>query len=209
MAMTVERPDQDTDNDTFPTLRAFLAILTPPASAIVEALRSDAELATLPVRWLLPDGLHLTLAFLGEVPRHSLQEAWPRLAAVAAQHRPIPLRLGDPIPFPDVQRPRLVAAEVQGDLAALAELQRQVALVLEEFDFALDDRPFRPHVSLGRLRPPLLRGQPAALAAALRARAWAPERAFQASAVSLMRSDLFPDGSRYSVLAEAPLKPRG
>ena len=88
-----------------------------------------------------------------------------------------------------------VAAAVAGD-------------VLRREGYELDSRPYQPHVSLGRLRLPLLRGQPAALVAALQARTWPGSDAFVARAVYLMRSDLFPDGARYTVLGEATLDGR-
>jgi RNA 2',3'-cyclic 3'-phosphodiesterase len=174
---------------------------------MLEALRADLNLQTLPVRWLAPEGLHLTLAFLGEATSRELAAAWPALAQVAARHHPAPLALSQPEPFPDARQPRLVVAPVQDGRGALQAIQAGLVTALAEAGYDLEDRAFRPHVSLGRLRPPLLRGQPAAIAAALRAQQWPGGGAFTARSVCLMRSDLFPDGARYTVLAEAPLGP--
>ncbi len=188
-----------------PLVRAFIGILVPPAAELLESLRSDAALATLPVRWLAPEGLHVTLAFLGEVPRRSLAASWPALAAEADHHRSATLRLAEPEPFPDAQRPRLVVAPLRGDMATLEQLHAGLTDVLGASGFAVDERPFRAHVSLGRLRGPLLRGQAAELSAALRSQSWDLGGPFVARQVVLMRSDLFPDGARYTVLAEAAM----
>lgn len=187
------------------TVRAFVGIAAPPAAVMVEALRSDDELLTLPIRWQLPEGLHLTLAFLGETEGEVLLDAWPRVLDAAARCRPLPLQLHEPEAFPDSQHPRLVAAAVHGDRDDLAAFQRDVSAALAASGYEPETRAFRPHVSLGRLRPPLLRGQAAAISAALRARPWGGTDPFTARQVTLFRSDLFPDGARYTVLAEAPL----
>lgn len=189
-------------------LRAFVGIVVPQAAAMLEVLRADADLQALPTRWLMPEALHITLAFLGESPGRQLAECWPRLAAELAEHRPLRLLLQEPEPFPDAQRPRLVAAPIQGDRPALAALHASLNTALAECGYALDDRPFRPHVSLGRLRPPLLRGQAAAIGAALRAHHWDGTGTFIADRVTLLRSDLFPDGARYTALAESTLDGR-
>ena len=172
---------------------------------MLEALRSDADLLTLPVRWQMPEGLHITLAFLGESPGRQLAALWPDVARVAQRHRPLTLTLEQPELFPDARRPTVVAAPVNDKRGLLQSIQTEAVQALRDVGFDLDERTFRPHVSLGRLRPPLLRGQAAAIGAALRKKQWSDAGTFAAQSVCLMRSDLFPDGARYSVLAETPL----
>ncbi len=203
MAAAVERPGLELSGTG--VVRAFLAVLVPSAVATLEALRSDADLQALPVRWQAPEGLHLTLAFLGETPHRQLAAAWPAVASVAREHRPIPLTLLQPELFPPGRHPIVIAAAVQDARGALQAVHTQVTEALREAGYALDERQYHPHVSLGRLRPPLLRGQAAAIAAALHARQWPGAGGFPAPAICLLRSDLFPDGARYTVLAEAAL----
>lgn len=203
MAAAVERPGLELSGTG--VVRAFLAVLVPSAVATLEALRGDADLQALPVRWQAPEGLHLTLAFLGETPHRQLAAAWPAVASVAREHRPIPLTLLQPELFPPGRHPIVIAAAVQDARGALQAVHTQVTEALREAGYALDERQYHPHVSLGRLRPPLLRGQAAAIAAALHARQWPGAGGFPAPAICLLRSDLFPDGARYTVLAEAAL----
>ncbi len=186
-------------------VRAFLAVLVPSAAEMLDALRADQDLQSLPVRWLLPEGLHLTLAFLGESPTRQLASAWPVIAEAVGGHRPATLTLQQPEPFPEAQRPRLIVAPIHDGRGLLQPLQSALTDTLAENGYPSEDRPFRPHVSLGRLRPPLLRGQAAAVAGALRKLSWAGAGPFTVQSVCLMRSDLFPDGARYTVLAEAAL----
>lgn len=206
MAALTEQPAPAAGNSG--SIRAFLAVRVPSAAGMLEALRSDADLLTLPVRWHMPEGLHITLAFLGEAPSRQLAALWPDIDRLAQAHRTITLGLGQPELFPDVRRPSVVAAPVNDGRGLLQAMQAEAIRVLREGGFDLEERAFRPHVSLGRLRQPLLRGQAAAIGAALRQQRWPDGGTFAAHSVSLMRSDLFPDGARYSVLAEADLGER-
>lgn len=202
VAASGERP---LSGPTGGTVRAFLAVLVPSAGDMLEALRGDADLQTLPVRWQSTEGLHLTLAFLGETPSRQLAAAWPGVGRVARAQRPIALSLLQPEPFPPGRLPSVVAAGVHDSRGGLQALQAEIVTALGDAGYASEERTFRPHVTLGRLRPPLLRGQAAAIASALRARQWSGAGGFLAKTICLMRSDLFPDGARYTVLAESPL----
>jgi 2'-5' RNA ligase len=207
MAALTDEPTSTPGNNA--PIRAFLAIRVPYAAAMLEGLRSDPDLLTLPVRWQMPEGLHITLAFLGEAPSRQLAALWPEVARRAQQHVRLKLGLLQPELFPDARRPSVVAAPVNDGRGLLQAVQAEAVQALRDGGFDLEERTFRPHVSLGRLRPPLLRGQAAAIAAALRQRQWPDAGTFSVESVCLMRSDLFPDGARYSLLAEAPLSESG
>ena len=205
MALTNERDTAAPAPAASRTIRAFIALPVARATATLDALRSDRDLLSLPVRWLAPEGLHVTLAFLGDCATDELAAAWPAWVQEITAHRPFALSLGEPTLFPDGRQPRLIVAPVHDGRGSLAALQAGLAERLAEAGYELEERSFRPHVSLGRLRPPLLRGQAAAISSALRARLWPGVGGFDATTVELMRSDLFPDGARYTVLSEASL----
>jgi len=207
MAALTDQPTPTPGNNG--SIRAFLAVRVPHAAGMLEGLRSDPDLLTLPVRWQMPEGLHITLAFLGESPSRQLAALWPDVARRAQQHQSLKLGLLQPELFPDSRRPSVVAAPVNDGRGLLQAIQTEAVQGLRDGGFDLEERAFRPHVSLGRLRPPLLRGQAAAIAAALRQRQWPEAGTFAVESVCLMRSDLFPDGARYSVLAEASLNDSG
>src|SRR5581483_10684106 len=138
-----------------------------------EALRRAAPSAD--VRWTRPEGLHVTLKFLGEVPEARCAEVAAVLSGVAAAHRAV------------------------GVLAALA---RGVDRALAPLGFAAETRPFQGHVTLGRVRSP--RGL-AALAAALARHAEEEIGAWTVSELVLYQSRLSPAGARYEALARLPL----
>jgi 2'-5' RNA ligase len=138
-------------------VRLFVALNLP--EAVREALwQAAARLRDLdlPVRWVKPDGLHLTLKFLGEVGEErepDLIAALGRAAAPPSGSRPasgvLNLRVHGFGAFPDPRRPRVLWAGVEAE-PALELLQHAVEREFEPLGFPTEARPFRPHLTLGR-----------------------------------------------------------
>lgn len=119
-------------------------------AAAVSSLRSDPGLGSA-IKWVEPENLHITLQFLGEVPPRAgdaLVEAWVSpLVSTAAR-----VSLGQVAPFPSRGRLRGVWVDVRcGDGAFLA-LRDAVQVRLTPLGYKSEDRPFRPHLTIGRLR---------------------------------------------------------
>jgi len=178
------------------TLRLFVALeLSPEAVRVAGALRDGLD----PQVWrLLPDdALHLTLAFLGARPE---ADAAPAAEVLAGPAGPAPrLAFGPPVLLPP-RRPRALALGVADLHGELAPLQARVSAGLAAAGlYAPEARPFRPHVTLARLRPRARAGRelpppPAPVA-------------FTAPAVTLFASRLHPSGARYEPLARVALVP--
>ena len=138
-------------------MRLFVALNLP--EAVREALwQAAARLRDLdlPVRWVKPDGLHLTLKFLGEVGEErepDLIAALGRAAVPPPGSRPgsgvLNLRVHGFGAFPDPRRPRVLWAGVEAE-PALELLQHAVEREFEPLGFPTEARPFRPHLTLGR-----------------------------------------------------------
>ena len=105
----------------------------------------------LPVKWVRPEALHLTLKFLGDVDDATEPNLRAALGQVAAggEARPVGLHIEGFGVFPDFRRPRVVWAGVAPD-PALELLQHRVEQVFAPLGFPTEARPFRPHVTLGR-----------------------------------------------------------
>lgn len=182
-------------------MRLFVALNLPPA--VRQALWSAASPVRdlgLPVKWVRPEGLHLTLKFLGDVEaarEAELQGALGRAAGGA--QRALPLRLGGFGAFPDESRPRVLWAGVAPD-PALELLQHRVELEFAPLGFPTEGRAFRPHITLGRAardaRPGDFRAHN--LGAALAALAF--EETVLVETVDLMRSTLQAGGAVYDTL---------
>jgi 2'-5' RNA ligase len=154
------------------------------------------------VRWVDPANVHLTLQFLGAVPEERLDAVRGAVVAAAAGTPPLRLEVAGAVAFPGPRRPRVIASGVQGDLAGLSALVASLGRGLGPLGYPPEERPFRPHLTHGRVRegrPP--RGLGEALAAA----AAGPPVAWVADEVVLVRSQLAPGGSRYEPLARCPL----
>ena len=123
--------------------RLFLALWPPPAVAAELQARGDRLCADAPVRPEPAERLHLTLHFLGPVPRARL----PALqSALCLPFRPFELRLGACVRWPN----GVVAAELLNLPPALQQLRAALAQSLVALALPVDSRAFRPHVTLAR-----------------------------------------------------------
>jgi len=156
-------------------------------------------------RWVSPDGMHLTLKFLGVVREQTVTQA-ERAVQQAAQGIP-PFRLEtDGINvFPDTRRPRVLIVSLKGDLDVLEKLYQGVEQEFSRLGFETEARAFTPHLTLARMReevPPAQRQRFVEDAM----RRDVPSRSFVAEGLSLMRSSLSPKGATYSRMALAPFQ---
>lgn len=149
--------------------------------------------------------LHVTLAFLGTLPRTEIPALSDALvAAVEPGEAATGLALGEPLWLPR-RRPRVLTVAIADASGALGRLQARVAGALEAGGwYAREDRPYLPHVTVARVRGreplrPRARDPRAAPPAV-------PALAFVATAVTLYRSLLGRGGARYEPLACAALQ---
>jgi RNA 2',3'-cyclic 3'-phosphodiesterase len=185
-------------------IRAFIALEIPPglqdeiaqASAGLKQKLGDA------VRWVAPHNLHLTLKFLGDVPRPGLDALTAALGVELGRLPLFDLTLADFGVFPNPKRPRVLWVGVQAP-PDLERLRRVVESCAARLGVAPEDKkPFSAHLTIGRVRET---ADPAGLQAALQD--FRPGRlgAFTAEGLRLFRSDLRPQGPIYTSLALLPL----
>jgi len=201
-------------------MRTFLALpledtARTGAERCLEALRRNDGARAL--RLVRPEGLHVTLRFLGETPPEALPRLRDGVAAEVAACAPFTVRLDGLHVFPSPRRPRVLALGLfpPAPLEALAAaVERGVVAAALPPDRGVvaaalppERRRFRPHVTLARVREgrgpraaPAGRGTPPAPEGLP-----APEGAFVAREVVLFESRLGPGGSRYSPLERLPL----
>lgn len=140
------------------TMRTFIAIPMPAAAkaALAEvSAQLGAELPPKAVRWVAPAQMHLTLVFLGNTAVSQLPALGEMMTAAAATVAPFDLHLGEVGCFPHCRRPRVVWVGMAGTQAALTrlhQLQRALAQGVAELGWELEKRPFRPHLTLGRVK---------------------------------------------------------
>lgn len=188
-------------DDAGGAFRGFVALPLPPemreqAAAVVERLRAAGE-----VRWTAAENLHLTLKFLGHVPHSLVPELAARLGEVARAAAPFEFEVGGLGAFPRVERPQVVWVGVTAGEAALARLAADVEAACAGVGFAPEGRPFRAHITLGRARAGRGAEGGRGLARALQAAGPVALGRARADRFHLMKSELTPRGSLYTVMA--------
>lgn len=180
-------------------IRAFVGIGMP--DEIAAAL--GAAQTGLPGRLIEPENLHLTLAFLGELPGPALEDVHYALDGLSA---PVfQLRLEGVDSF---GRPQPTSAHVRAmPDAGLSHLRSKVARAVREAGAALDGRRFTPHVTLARFGAGLGPDDAQDLAAWFGRRADFRAGPFPVSEFTLFRSHLGRRGAAYEALEHYPLQP--
>ncbi|WP_309229443.1 MULTISPECIES: RNA 2',3'-cyclic phosphodiesterase [unclassified Blastococcus] len=127
----------------------------PPEVARTHLLRALDPLRELPgaPRWTPPERWHLTLLFLGAVPRDVLPALAAGAAPLVAAAPPLHLRLAGAGRFGSARRPQVAWAGLAGDVGPLTALADRLADLARGLGLPVEDRPFRPHLTLGRWRP--------------------------------------------------------
>jgi 2'-5' RNA ligase len=185
-------------------MRAFVAIDIPDdVRDRVRSLLSELQRAASHVRWSRPEGLHITLKFLGEVPASKVPDVEARLRAMKHPEGlpSLHISISGAGYFPNERSPRIVWLGIQaGD--GLAKLAAQVDRTLLPLGFAKEDRAFAPHLTLGRIRDA---GPLSALREQLERYQPLELGTFAANEFFLYESQLARGGSIYRKVARFPL----
>jgi 2'-5' RNA ligase len=194
-----------------PLVRAFIAIELPPEiqdpiARLQARVRQDLPPGL--VRWVRPEGIHLTLKFLGDVDQDDLPLVKERMREACVPHAPFTLTVGGLGCFPNLRRPRVVWVGLDDSYAALSALQRGLERAIAPLGFPTERRRFHPHLTLGRVKNGRSRAELEVLGAYV-TRAKVDIGQMSVEAVRLMRSELLPGGAVYSELACCPLDAHG
>jgi 2'-5' RNA ligase len=185
-------------------VRLFVAINFPlPVREAIFDETAPLRTATNGVRWVDAALLHLTVKFLGEQGESQVPELLAALERTAAQHAPVDAELTGVGAFPNLRRPRVVWMGMR-DGDRLAKLANDVDRSCVMLGMPAEQRPFRAHLTLGRVRQELAIADAARLAdaaAAIRTRQHVVIRSLE-----LMRSDLSAARPVYSTLASLTMQ---
>ena len=187
------------------SLRCFIAVNLP--SSLKEKLglvQEELRKAQGDVSWVKPENIHLTLKFLGEISEKKVERVKEVLTKAVAIAASFEIQLEGLGVFPGMKSPRVIWVGAKETPAALAELQKAVDEGLSQIGFPKEGRKFSPHFTLGRVRSPR---NIEALRQALTEIKTPGLEAVKIESLELMRSQLSPKGSTYSVLQKFILKP--
>jgi len=179
-------------------IRSFVALDLPSAvHGALNKLSRELQQSGAPVSWVCAENIHLTLKFLGNVPEENIAAIGEALREVAAATPPFRLQPYGCGAFPALRNIRVVWVGLRGDDAVLKALQSDVEKALAPLGFEPEGRPFKAHLTLGRARG---RGHMQKLQEALLTRQSFEVEAFDVTELVLYKSDLRPDGARYTPL---------
>ena len=134
-------------------IRVFVAVDLPEdvERAMGAAARSLRDARIEGLRAVRPEGIHLTLKFLGDVPESRVDEIGHAVSQAVAGHRQFEVSTGGLGAFPNTRRPQVLWVGISGRVGPLMGLQADVDAALGVLGFQTETRPFHPHLTLARL----------------------------------------------------------
>ncbi len=157
------------------------------------------------VRWVRPEGIHLTLTFLGAWPKKEIPALARDVRDALEGIPPFFLEIDSAGTFPNLRRPRVLWLGISGNRRALERVQQAVARAMATHGWTPEKRPFSPHLTIGRVRE----GMPAPtleqIGDIMRRLKVDPFGRHQVQEVILYRSVLKRSGAEYTPVARVRL----
>ncbi|MCX7816348.1 MAG: RNA 2',3'-cyclic phosphodiesterase [Syntrophales bacterium] len=184
-------------------IRAFLAIEPPEEiqralSIFEEQLKKTLKYS---ITWVRKENIHLTLKFFGTVHRDTLKSLSTSIRTVCTASPTFIISVEGLGAFPDLKRPRVLWVGTSGDVDTLKNLQSKLEHVFQSLGFKNEERDFRGHLTLGRLKKP----QPIPeLMELVKTQKHARFGEFKVDKLILFQSNLTPSGAVYTKLDSFP-----
>lgn len=187
-------------------LRAFIALEIP--AEIKKALELQTanlrQRAGSLVRWVSPENTHLTLKFLGDIPAGGVEALAQAIQAVCSQQSGFEITTGGVGCFPNLRQPCVIWIGLE-DAPELFPLQARLDAATAALGYPAEARVFSAHLTIGRVREQITPVDLKKLIDILAEKATAGRGSFPAQYVTLFKSELRPDGPRYSALFRAQM----
>lgn len=183
-------------------IRSFIAIELPQnvKNGLAKLLSELGKTRHPFVKWVNPESIHLTLKFLGNIPFKQVAEI-NRLMEEAVQGTlPFHLEVSELGAFPNLKRPRVLWVSIKGEIDTLLSLQQSIDSALAPLGFAEEKRPFTPHLTLARLRERTSPAERKIFAELVMSTNFESSYPLEVKTISLMRSQLTPEGAIYTRL---------
>jgi len=183
-------------------LRTFICIELPETlksrmEALVAEVRKESRDS---VSWVKPANTHLTLRFLGDIARERQADLRAAVEQATAGVAPFSITASGAGAFPNPRNARVLWIGIKGSDLELIPIQKRLERELESAGFGKADKPFSPHLTIGRAR----QGK-APQAAEILSRIGFEDLTFEVGEVIVMRSELKPTGAVYTRLATVGL----
>lgn len=183
-------------------IRSFIAIELPQnvKNGLAKLLSELGKTRHPFVKWVNSESIHLTLKFLGNIPFKQVAEI-NRLMEEAVQGTlPFHLEVSELGAFPNLKRPRVLWVSIKGEIDTLLSLQQSIDSALAPLGFTEEKRPFTPHLTLARLRERTSPAERKIFAELVMSTNFESSYPLEVKTISLMRSQLTPEGAIYTRL---------
>ncbi len=182
-----------------PKIRSFIAFELPESvrdalANVQKSMKGNVE----GVSWTKPGSIHLTTNFLGYIEEDLIPGVGEAVKQSMIGAAKMNMRLTGVGAFPSIYRPRVLWVGVEGDVPAMAEVKSKLDRLLQPWGFEAETRSFKPHLTIGRVKNTKNLKR---LSQTLEQAEVAEQPLFVVSRLVLYKSELFPDGARYTPLA--------
>jgi 2'-5' RNA ligase len=189
-------------------IRTFIAVDLP--QAVLDSLgqisvQLQEKLPSTPVRWVDFSKMHLTLKFLGDISQENIGMVKKILQSECAKRQVMEIGIGGIGAFPKMRHPRVIWIGVEAP-AELSDLRRGIEDGVARLGYNYDKYEFTPHLTLGRISRKASARDVRAVGDVLADFQVGFIGVARLDAVHLYRSDLNPEGARYTRLFTAPLE---
>jgi len=141
------------------------------------------------VKWVKSDGLHLTLHFLGDLNEEQIEQVKLTMQSMGGKFKQLQFKTTKINAFPNLTIPRVIFLDCQQTNGnSVLKLQKLLGEKLTRLGFTIDQRPWRPHITLGRVK-----GKPSLNFTLISL----PQTSFALATFELMESILKPTGAEY------------
>jgi 2'-5' RNA ligase len=184
--------------------RSFFAVeLSKEIAEGVRRVQGGLRERTVGVSWVRPEGIHLTLKFLGEVDSDRIEGIVSKAEEAVRTIGPFTIGIRGCGGFPSAKNPRVIWIGVDDPSGELKKLQAMVEKGIADMGFTREGRDYTPHLTLGRLRSGKGRES---VAQALEAIKESDLGTMEVQEICLFRSHLKPTGAEYTKLKVIPLR---
>ena len=184
-------------------IRSFLAIELPKLILKkIEEVQRDLRSTRADVRWVNPEKIHLTLKFFGNIEESRIDPIFKSIEEPIRNTPPYSIEVKGVGAFPQLRNPRVIWIGLVNGKEILTSFQKQIETQLEKIGFQTENRPFHPHLTLGRMKSSRGKEEMVGRMEKHREEEFGD---FQVERVILFKSDLKPSGPVYTLLREMKL----
>jgi 2'-5' RNA ligase len=189
-------------------IRSFIAIELPrelklALSQLQEKLKSASSV---PVKWVDPGNIHLTLKFLGDISPEITGRITSALENAVRGTKPFDIEVSGLGVFPNTKHVQIIWVGMIGEIEKLGQLQKRIEEMLTPLGFPSEARPFSPHLTLARVRDYARPDDRTALGELIARTSFEQKYRINVNAIHLIKSQLTREGPIYSKINTITLK---